>query len=80
MYGYNLLFVLIIIYCIISLIMFTERLIYFIKCSCDSNFRKKQPILWKKITIQDMILLITLVWLPIVIIKTLIDSIKKLVE
>lgn len=77
MYGYNLLFVLIIIYCIISLIMFTERLIYFIKCSCDSNFRKKQPVLWRKATIQDIILTITFMWLPILIIKAIVDSLKR---
>ena len=60
-----------------SLFIFTERLIYFIRCVCDSNFRKKQPVLWKKVTIQDMILTLTLTWLPVLIIKTLVDILKN---
>ena len=72
-----LLLALLIIYCIISVFIFTEKLIYFIRCVCDSNFRKKQPVLWKKVTIQDMILTITLTWLPVLIIKTFVDSLKN---
>lgn len=72
-----LLFALLVVYCSASLFIFIERLIYFIRCICDSNFRKKQPVLWKKVTVQDMILTITLTWLPILIIKTLVDSLKN---
>ena len=72
-----LLLALLIVYGLTSLFIFTERLIYFIRCVCDSNFRKKQPVLWKKVTIQDMILTITLTWLPVLIIKTLVDSLKN---
>ena len=72
-----LLLALLIVYGSTSLFIFTERLIYFIRCVCDSNFRKKQPVLWKKVTIQDMILTITLTWLPVLIIKTLVDSLKN---
>lgn len=72
--GEYLLLSLLIIYCSISLFIFTERLIYFIRCICDSNFRKKQPVLWKKVTIQDMILSITFTWLPVIIIKAIIES------
>ena len=38
-----LLFALLVVYCSASLFIFIERLIYFIRCICDSNFRKKQP-------------------------------------
>ena len=72
-----LLFALLVVYCSASLFIFIERLIYFIRCICDSNFRKKQPVLWKKVTIQDMILTITLTWLPVLIIKTFVDSLKN---
>ena len=72
-----LLLALLIVYGSTSLFIFTERLIYFIRCVCDYNFRKKQPVLWKKVTIQDMILTITLTWLPVLIIKTLVDSLKN---
>ena len=72
-----LLLALLIIYCIISVFIFTEKLIYFIRCVYDSNFRKKQPVLWKKVTIQDMILTITLTRLPVLIIKTFVDSLKN---
>ena len=72
-----LLLALLIIYCIISVFIFIEKLIYFIRCVCDSNFRKKQPVLWKKVTIQDMILTITLTWLPILIIKTFVDILNN---
>ena len=72
-----LLFTLLVVYCTASLFMFIERLIYFIRCTCDSNFRKKQPILWKKVTIQEMILTITFTWLPVLIIKTFVDSINN---
>ena len=72
--GEYLLLSLLIIYCSISLFIFTERLIYFIRCICDSNFRKKQPVLWKKVTIQDMILSITFTWLPVIIIKAIVES------
>ena len=75
--GEYLLLSLLIIYCSISLFIFTERLIYFIRCICDSNFRKKQPVLWKKVTIQDMILTITLTWLPVLIIKTFVDILNN---
>ena len=75
--GDYLLLSLLFIYCSISLFIFTKRLIYFIRCVCDSNFRKKQPVLWKKVTIQDMILTITLTWLPVLIIKTFVDSLNN---
>lgn len=71
------LFALLIVYCTVSLFIFTEKLIYFIRCVYDSNFRKKQPVLWKKATIQDMILTITFTWLPVLIIKLIIDGIKS---
>ena len=69
-----LLLALLIVYCSTSLFIFTKRLIYFIRCIYDSNFRKKQPVLWKKVTIQDMILSITFTWLPVIIIKTIVES------
>ena len=72
-----LLLTLLIIYCTISIFIFTEKLIYLIRCICDSNFRKKQPVLWKKVTIQDMILTITLTWLPVLIIKTFVDVLNN---
>ena len=72
-----LLLALLIVYCSTSLFIFIERLIYFIRCVSDSNFRKKQPIKKKKVTIQDMILTITLTWLPVLIIKTFVDSLKN---
>lgn len=75
--GNYLLLALLFIYGSTSLFIFTERLIYFIRCVCDSNFRKKQPVLWKKVTIQDMILTITFTWLPVLIIKTFVDSLKN---
>ena len=71
------LFALLIVYCTVSLFIFTEKLIYFIRCTYDSDFRKKQPALWKKATIQDMILTITFTWLPVLIIKLIIDGIKS---
>ena len=71
------LFALLIVYCTVSLFIFTEKLIYFIRCVYDSNFRKKQPALWKKATIQDMILTITFTWLPVLIIKTFVDNLKR---
>ena len=70
-------FILLVVYCVASVFMFIENLIYFIRCVCDSNFRKKQPVLWKKVTVQDMILTITLTWLPVLIIKTFVDSLKN---
>ena len=72
-----LLLALLIVYCSTSLFIFTERLIYFIRCVCDSNFRKKQPVLWRKATIQDIILTITFMWLPILIIKAIVDSLNR---
>ena len=75
--GDYLLLALLIVYGSTSLFIFTERLIYFIRCVWDSNFRKKQPVLWKKVTIQDMILTITFTWLPVLIIKTFADSLKN---
>ena len=75
--GDYLLLALLIVYGSTSLFIFAERLIYFIRCVCDSNFRKKQPVLWKKVTVQDMILTITLTWLPVLIIKTFVDSLKN---
>jgi hypothetical protein len=71
------LFTLLVIYCAASLFMFAERLIYFIRCTYDSNFRKKQPVLWRKSTVQDMILMVTFTWLPILIIKTIVDGLKS---
>ena len=71
-----LLFALLVVYCATSLFMFIERLIYFIRCTCDSNFRKKQPALWREATIQDMILSITFTWLPVIIIKTIVESLN----
>ena len=56
--------------------MFTKKLIYYIRCTCDSDFRKKQPVLWKESTIQDMILTISFTWLPVIIIKFIIDNLK----
>lgn len=70
------LFTIIIIYCVTSIFMFTKKLIYYIRCTCDSDFRKKQPVLWKESTIQDMILTITFTWLPVIIIKFIIDNLK----
>ena len=75
--DYYSLFALLIVYCITSLFIFTKKLIYFIRCIYDSNFRKKQPALWRKATIQDMILTITFTWLPILIIKAIVDSLKR---
>ena len=72
-----LLFVLAVAYCTISIVMFSERLIYFIRCTTDSDFRKKQPILWRNATIQDMILTIAFIWLPILIVKTIVDGLKN---
>lgn len=72
-----LLFVLVVAYCTISIVMFSERLIYFIRCTIDSDFRKKQPILWRNATIQDMILTIAFIWLPILFIKTIADGLKN---
>ena len=74
--GDYLLLSLLIIYSSISLFIFIEKLIYFIRCTYDSNFRKKQPVLWKKVTIQDMILSITFTWLPVIIIKTIVESLN----
>lgn len=73
----NWLFAMLLIYCTASLIMFAEKLMYFIRCSFDSNFRKKQPVLWKKATVQDMILTITFTWLPMYIIILVVDSFKN---
>ena len=70
------LFTIIIIYCVTSIFMFTKKLIYYIRCTCDSDFKKKQPVLWKESTIQDMILTITFTWLPVIIIKFIIDNLK----
>ena len=69
-------FILLVVYCVASVFMFIENLIYFIRCTYDSNFRKKQPVLWKKVTIQDMILSITFTWLPVIIIKTIVESLN----
>ena len=74
--GDYFLFTIIFIYCIASIFMFTEKLIYYIRCTCDSDFRKKQPVLWKESTIQYMILTITFTWLPVIIIKFIIDNLK----
>ena len=76
-YGDYFLFALLIVYCITSLFIFTKKLIYFIRCTYDSNFRKKQPVLWRKATIQDIFLTITLTWLPMLIIKAIVDSLKR---
>lgn len=70
------LLLLLIVYCAASIFMFTERFIYFIRCTYDSNFRKKQPALWKQATIQDMILTITFTWLPVIVIKAIVDSLS----
>lgn len=70
------LLLLLIVYCIASIFMFTERLIYFIRCTYDSNFRKKQPALWRRATIQDMILTITFTWLPVLVIKAFVESLS----
>lgn len=75
--GDYILFILLAVYCAASIIIFANRLIYFIRCTYDSNFRRKQPVLWKKATIQDMILTITFTWLPVLIIKTIVDSLKS---
>ena len=75
-YNYFFLFALLVIYCAASIFIFIERLIYFIRCTHDSNFRKKQPALWKEATIQDMILSITFTWLPVIIIKAVVESLN----
>jgi len=75
--GDYFLFALLVVYCAVSLFIFAEKLIYFIRCTYDSNFRKKQPALWKKATIQDMILSITFTWLPALTIKVIVDSLKS---
>lgn len=67
---------LLVVYCAASVFMFTERLIYFIRCTYDSNFRKKQPALWRRATVQDMILTITFIWLPVIVIKAIVDSLS----
>ena len=46
--GDYLLLSLLIIYCSISLFIFTKRLIYFIRCIRDSNFRKKTTCFMEK--------------------------------
>ena len=74
--GDYLLLSLLIIYSSISLFIFIEKLIYFIRCTYDSNFRKKQPVLWRESTIQDMVLTITFTWLPVIIIKTIVESLN----
>ena len=75
--GYYFLFALLIVYCATSLFIFIEKLIYFSRCTYDSDFSKKQPALWKKASIQDLILTITFTWLPVLIIKTFVDNIKR---
>ena len=67
-------FILLVVYCVASVFMFVENLIYFIRCTYDSNFRKKQPVLWRESTIQDMVLTITFTWLPVMVLKSIIDS------
>ena len=67
-------FILLVVYCVASVFMFIENLIYFIRCTYDSNFRKKQPVLWRESTIQDMVLTITFTWLPVMVLKSIIDS------
>lgn len=67
-------FILLVVYCVASVFMFVENLIYFIRCTYDSNFRKKQPVLWRESTIQDMVLTITFTWLPVIVLKSIIDS------
>lgn len=67
-------FILLVVYCVASVFMFIENLIYFIRCTYDSNFRKKQPVLWRESTIQDMVLTITFTWLPVIVLKSIIDS------
>lgn len=66
-------FILLVVYCVASVFMFIENLIYFIRCTYDSNFRKKQPVLWRESTIQDMVLTITFTWLPVIVLKSIID-------
>ena len=66
-------FILLVVYCVASVFMFVENLIYFIRCTYDSNFRKKQPVLWRESTIQDMVLTITFTWLPVIVLKSIID-------
>ena len=75
--GNCILLTLLVIYCMTSIIIFTKRLIYFIRCTYDSSFREKQPVLWSKITIQDMILTITFTWLPVLIIEAIVYSLKN---
>ena len=67
-------FILLVVYCVASVFMFIENLIYFIRCTYDSNYRKKQPVLWRESTIQDMVLTITFTWLPVIVLKSIIDS------
>ena len=68
------LIILLVVYCVASILMFVENLIYFIRCTYDSKFRKKQPVLWRESTIQDMVLTITFTWLPVIVLKSIIDS------
>ena len=67
-------YIILIFYCIISLGIFIDRSIYLIRCLCSSKFRSRQPALWMRGCIQDMIFSITLTWLPLLIIKTIIDA------
>lgn len=66
-------FIILLIYCVISFGIFIDRLIYYLRCLSDKKFRDKQPILWKTGCIRDMILSLTMTWLPILLIVTLVD-------
>lgn len=66
-------FIILLIYCTISLGIFIERLIYYLRCLSDKKFRDKQPILWKTSCVRDMVLSITMTWLPILLIVALAD-------
>ena len=61
------------VYCLISWGIFIGRLMYFTRCLIDKKYRSKQPVLWKSCCIKDMILSLTLIWLPLIIIQTIFE-------
>jgi hypothetical protein len=65
-------------YCLLSWCIFIERLMYFIRCLIDKKYRSKQPVLWKSCCIKDMILSLTLIWLPLIIIKTILEIFEEI--
>lgn len=65
-------------YVLISWGIFIEKFIYFIRCLSDKKYRSKQPILWKSCCIKDMIFSLTLIWLPLIIIKTILEIFEEI--